>query len=283
MITTEGKNHIRRYLAGYVPAIAQSMSFGAGTRAEAVTDIALQLESANAPIGLTNYDFVGNVLVYKASVPDEFVGKIHEIGVYSLATDPAAGEFASRTLTTFDSATESWVTSANADATFSATSTRIGADSMFMGVAVSSSATNSLKGISADLSGYSSSDSFTFAFNTANANTTQVRYRFMTDASNYYDFSLGAQAMGYRVVEVTKGSAVTTGSPNWGSINEIQITVTSGSGGASNVEFEAIRVEDKDALSLDYILVARKVLATPVTKIAGQPLDVEFTLGVTIT
>jgi hypothetical protein len=136
--------------------------------------------------------------------------------------------------------------------------------------------------LSLDLSGYSSSDSFTFAFNVGNAFTSSIRFRFLTDGANYYDFNFGAQTAGYKINEITKGSATVTGAPSWSNITDIQITTTSTSGGASSVEFDAIRIEDKDAQTLDYILVARKVLAAPVTKVAGMAQDVEFTLDITL-
>lgn len=283
MITTEGKAHFKRYLAGYIPVVAQSIALGIGSRAESSGDIALQMETAKAPINLTSFDFVNNKLVYKAAVPDEYVGKIYEIGVYSLDSDPAAGEFSSRTLTTFDSATEDWVNpSTQAAWTFGTTSTRVGNDSLLLVPAASASATAALQNIALDLTGYSAADTFNFAFNVANANTSAVRIRLMTDSSNYYDFNLGSQTAGYKIIETTKASATVTGTPNWSNITQIQITVTSGAGGASSVEFDSIRVEDKDSLSLDYILIARKVLVTPVTKVAGMAQDIEFTLDVTL-
>lgn len=284
MLTTEGKNHIKRYLAGYVPAIAQSVSFGIGQRAEALTDIALHLETAKSPINLTTYDFVNNDLVYKAPIPDEYVGKIYEVGVYSLASDPAAGDFSSRLLTTFDSGSEDWVhPTTGATATFTSSATRVGNDSLAFAPTASTTMTWALQNIALDLGGYSAADSFSFALNVANTNTSAVRVRFLTDGANYYDFNLGTQTAGYKIVEVTKSNATVTGTPNWTVITEIQVSVTSNASGASSVEFEAIRIEDKDAASLDYILVARKVLATPVTKIAGQAQDLEFYLDVNIT
>lgn len=283
MITTEGKAHIKRYLAGFVPAIAQSACFGIGNRAEVVGDMALQIEVARSPINYTNYDFAANKLVYKAEIPADYVGKIYEVGVYSLEYNPAAADFGSRLITTFDSATEDWVDSTtSAYAPFTALANRVGTDALSFTPALSTASTYALRSIVLDLSGYSSADTFNFGFNVGNANTSAVRVRFLTDASNYYDFNLGAQTAGYKLVEVTKSTAVSTGAPSWANITEIQITVTSGAGGASSLEFDVIRIEDKDSISLDYILVARKVLPTPITSIAGQSQDFEFTLDVTV-
>lgn len=282
MLTNEGKNHIRRFLAGYTPLLAQSVAVGIGNRAEVATDAALQLEVARSQIESTYYDFVNNDLIFKAAVPTEFSGKIYEVGIYSLETDPSSGEFSSRNLVTFDSATEDWAKSDGSYSDYATANARVGDDALTISPAASGSITNYLKEIELDLSGYSSADAFVFAYNNANSDTSSLRFRFLTDATNYYDFILTEQTAGYKIVEVTKGSAVATGVPSWTNITEIQVTVNSGAGGAAVVDFDAIRIEDKDAAALDYILVARKVLATPVTKLAGVAHDIEFPLDVTL-
>lgn len=286
IITSEGKNHIRRYLAQYVPSIAQSIAFGIGSATESLADAALQLEVARSTINLISYDFANNKLIYKASIPDDYVGQIYEVGLYTLDLDPAAGEFGSRNLTTFDSATEDWVDPADGVTlpTFNNTATRVGADSMLHNPAASATMTDSLRNLTIDLSGNSSSDGLTFAFNVGNANTNSVAFRFMTDASNYYTHTITTQAQssGYKIVSVDKGSATVTGAPDWANITEIRVITTSKASGASAVNFDAIRVEDKDVGSLDYILIARKVLASPFTKIDGMAQDIEFSLDVSL-
>lgn len=283
MLTSEGRNHIRRYLAGYVPALAQSIAMGVGNRAESISDAALQLEVASSEVNLTTYDFSTNKLVYKAPIPEDFSGTIYEVGLYSLTENPNTTESGSRNLSTFDSAAEDWINTADqTDAIFTTTSTRVGADSLLHDPAASASLTTALSGLEIDLSKNSAADSFTFAFNVGSANTSSVRVRFLTDGSNFYDFNLGAQTAGYKMIERTKGSATVTGVPSWENIAEIQVTTTSGAGGSSSVSFDAIRIEDKDTINLDYVLIARKVLAAPVTKIEGMSQDIEFSLDVTL-
>lgn len=283
MLTFEGKQHIKRYLAGWVPAIAQSVAFGVGTKNENASDTALQVETARSPINLTSYDFAGNTLVYKAAIPEDYIGKIYEVGLYSLPDDPASAGFGSRVITSFDSESEAWVDPLTDNVSdFASTSTRVGNDSLKHSPSASATETSALREIQLDLSGNSSADSFTFVYNVANANTNQIVFRFLTDSSNYYSFNMGAQTAGYKIVEAAKGTATVTGSPSWETITQIQIITTSKPAGASNVEFEIIRIEDKDNQSLDYILVARKVLSSPITAVDGMAQDIEFTLDVTI-
>lgn len=283
MITTAGKTHIKRFLAGYVSAIGQSIAFGIGGASEALSDYALQLEVASAPINMTYYDFANNRLVFKASVPEDYVGKIYEIGVYSTATNPITADYASRLISTFDSATENWIDiNTSAFAPFASTNTRVGDDSLRLTPAANATSTYALQNVSLDLSGYSAADILVFAYNVGNANTSTLRIRFMTDNANYFDFDLGSQTAGYKFTQRTVGSATVTGAPTWSNITQIQVTAISGSGGASAIDFDAIRILDIDSPQTDYVLVARKVLATPVTSVAGMPQDIEFTLDVSV-
>jgi hypothetical protein len=282
MITDEGKLHIKRYMAEYVPSIARSMVFGIGSAAASASDTALQLEIDSSIINLTNYDFINNQIVYKAEIPETYEGKIYEVGVYSLDSNPTAATYASRLISTFDSATEDWQDNSNVLANFASTSTRVGADSLSFTPAASGSTTYNLFEVDLDLSGYSSADKFVLAYNVANANTSQITLRFYTDTGNYYSTSLGAQTAGYKIVTVTKGAFTVTGAPSWETITRIQIVVTSGAGGASDVEFDAIRINDADTPITDYVLVSRKVLDTPITKVAGQAQDMEFRINLTV-
>lgn len=282
MITNEGKIHMKRYMAEQVPSIIRSLSLGIGSAAESANDAYLQLETVRSPVHLTSYDFVNNKIVYKAEIPQDYAGIIYEVGGYSLEYNPMAGGYDSRIITNFDSGSEEWLDSGGNSATFSTSNTRVGTDSLLFSNAASANKTWMLNELELDLSGYSSADLFKFAFNCADANTSAIRVRFKTDGSNYYDFNLGSQTAGYKIVNATKASATTTGTPSWSTITSIEIYSAAGAGGAQTLTFDAIRIEDVDTINLDYVLVARKVLASPITKIEGQAQDIEFSLASTI-
>lgn len=285
MITNNGKLHIKRYIAQYVPAIAQSIAFGVGNAAESANDTTLQLQVTQGPVDLPTYDFVNNAVVFKASVPDDYVGSIYEVGLYSLISDPNATNYGSQLITTFDSATEAWVDTTSAAASgFGASNTRVGVDSLIQTPAASTTKTDGLANMTLDLSGYSGNDYFTFAMNVGNAFASNVKFYFLTDASNYFTFTqtTNVQTAGYKMITMPKSTATVTGTPSWSTITEVRASTTSTAGGAASVAFDAIRIEDTDSIDLDYILVARKVLTTPVTKIEGQAQDIEFSLDISI-
>jgi hypothetical protein len=87
----------------------------------------------------------------------------------------------------------------------------------------------------------------------------------------------------FNIVKVNKGNATVTGNPNWGNITRLDVTAFSTGAGTSSVGLEAIRIEDVDTVDSGYVMLARAVLATPFSKIAGRTQEIEFPLGVTIT
>lgn len=283
MITNQGMVHIKRYLAGWTPSIALSMAFGVGTEAPNVGDSALNFEVGRADIELTSYDFVQNKLVFKASLPEDFDATIYEVGLFSLESNIVSGEYGSRLLASFDSETETWM-QGSVEATYVTTNTRIGEDSAQVSPAANGTITVIQSDVVMDLSGYSAADEFSFAFYCANTNTSTIRYRFKTDASNYYDVTVASAsiAAGFNVVKIMKGAAVPTGTPDWGQISSLEVTVSAKAAGAATVNLEGVRIEDMDTISPDYVLVARVILATPFEKVSGRLQEIEFPLGVTV-
>lgn len=284
MITTDGRIHLKRYLAGFVPNIAESMALGLGGAAENVNDVKLQFEVDRTDIVLTSYDFVNNKLIFKAEVPEEFAGTIYEVAIYSSPTNANAGDFGSKILTTFDSATEAWEDATTATAaTFVTTGMRIGADALRHTPAASGTKTDALKDISMDLSGYSGADKFVLAYNVGNVFTSSLSVKFHTDATNYYQLNIASPTAGYKVTEVAKSAAVATGTPDWANITEIRVTTNSTAGGASQVDFDGLRVDDADTINPDYVMVSRELLSTPFVKQEGMTQEVEFSLNIAIT
>lgn len=284
MITVEGRVHIKRYLARMVPAIARSIAFGIGNNGETVNDTKLQFEAGRSDVALTSYNFVNDRLTFKALVDESFGGVINEVALYSAASDDVAGEYGSRIITTFDSDLEEWVDATSGVAgTYTTIGTRLGADSLLHAPTASGTKTDTMTNLFLDLSGYSAADKFVFAFGVNNAFVSSIKFRFMTDTANYYEFTLGAQTIGYKITELAKSAAVATGSPDWGNITEVRVTTNATAGGTANIQYEGIRIDDADTFNQDYVLVAREVLSTPYVKKAGMVQEVEFNLDVIIT
>jgi len=83
MITTNGKNVIKRFFARQVPQIAGSMAFGTSSSAPVVGDVKLGAEVLRVPISSIGADLDNNRIVFKAVIPAGTLTTISEIGLYS--------------------------------------------------------------------------------------------------------------------------------------------------------------------------------------------------------
>lgn len=277
MITDEGRTYIKRYLAGQVGAIAESIVFGAGATAPAATDTVLNFELERVNVRLVAYDFYADKLVFKGTLPEEFSGTVYEIGLYSQTANSAAGAYGSRMLLSFESVDENW-----SNATWTGTNARFGDEAMMHAPTASASIVGSLTDLLIDISGNSNADNISIAYYVSNANCASITLRFKVDASNYAAYTITSPPAGYNISTLSKGSATITGTMDWGNIAIVDVVTTAKSAGSTQVTYDGVRIEDADTDNPDYVLVAREVLATPYTKAAGTAEEVEFSIGVSI-
>lgn len=278
MITVNGRTFIKRYLAGQSGTLVGAIGVGIGNQAASVNDARMQFEFARVPVAVTDYDFANDQLIFKGTLDEEVEGVIHEVGLWTAEVNAAAGNQESRLITTFDSETEDWDIE-----TFDTANTRIGIDSLKHTPAASGTAASILTGITLDLGDFTSLDAIVMAFYVANANTANCKVRFRTDAANYYEFTVSAPTSGYKFVSFAKGTATVVGTPDWSNINEIEIRTTASASGSASVQYDGLRIEDIDSIAPEYGLIARTVLATPISKAEGVVRDVEYALPVNIT
>lgn len=265
MITTQGKSVIFRYLAGNLPRIAESIALGIGSTAENVNDTALKFEVDRVPVSLVSADILNNKIVFKGTIPQEYVGKIYEVGLWFGTPPQTSG--GSTVIVSFDSETEAWT-----PATWDTALARIGTDAL----QIAGGSSSTLSDIAIDMSVYSDADFMSLAYN-ADAAINNVAIRFSTDLTNYYEYSFAA-ATGYEVKSMGKTAFTATGAPDWSNITSITVSAT----GTGNAVFDGVRAEDADTISTDYALVARSVLGTPKTKTSDTEMDIEYALEITI-
>lgn len=264
MITTQGKSIIFRYLAGNLPRIAESIAIGIGDSAENVNDTILDFEAERVSVTLVSADIVNDKLVFKGTIPQEYVGTIYEVGLWYGNPQTLGG---SSIIVGFDSDTEDWSTP-----TWNTALARIGTDAL----QVAGGASSTLTDIALDLSVFSDADFMSLAYN-ADAAITNIVLRFSTDVSNYYEYSFTA-ATGYEIKAIGKAAFTATGTPDWADITSITVAAT----GTGNAVFDGIRAEDADTISTDYALVARSVLSVPKVKSSDTEMDIEYALEITI-
>lgn len=260
-----------------VPVIGESIAFGISGVAESLADSDMRFEFARADVSLVSYDFVNDLLVFKAELPQDMSGIVYEVGLFSSETDPGAGVYNSRMLATFDSDSETWTTG-----TYQTTNARVGPDSLRLAPAASATSTSTWSDILLDLSGYSNADTFALAMFVGGVAPASVAIRFKTDSANYYTWTIPTPALGYVFLTAAKGTLAATGTPSWANITSIDVVATAAAGGAAAVDFDGLRINDMDSDNPEYVLVAREVLATPYTKVEGLIQEIEFNIPVSI-
>lgn len=271
MLTTAGKDVIKRYFGGQVSRIGGSIALGVGTTAATVADKMLAYEAVRLQVSSVNADLANNKIVFKGSVPPGTIGTIYEIGLYDSVNT------ASRTklLSLVTPARGIWTNS-----TIVATNARASLKTVQIDVTASATKGADITGMAQDLSGFVGTDNLAVAFY-ATSNIASVRFRLGTDAANYYEFVYNAPVVGYNIMRATISSATVTGSPRWSAINFISVRPTASAAGSGSIYFDSMSVEDATT-PIDNILVMRNVLATPKVLDTSLTTNVEMSLGIVV-
>jgi hypothetical protein len=275
LLTTEGKRLLLRVLAEQAASLGQAIGVGVGATAANVADTRLNWEVDRAQVSIKAVDYDNNLVIMKATLPQNTEYTIYEIGLWSQFSNSLNSDSASRILTTFETDFENWTnfTLDTAQARTSTNAMRIDA--------LASTTKTSTSDVNLDLSGYSNVDQFSVAFYKANNNITTLGIVFESTSGVWRKTTtVSSLPVGYNVITMNKGDFVATGTPDWSDINKIDIEVTAG-GTAGYLIMDGIRIEDADTLNPDYALVSHSVLGTPLVKTDNAPMDVEYAVEIT--
>lgn len=270
LITTAGRKTLLEFVAGYQRILVGTLSVGVGSAAAAVSDRGLNFEVSRQAVIGTGIDYGNNSVIFRSQLPatEEYV--LYEIGASSSTLESVP--FGSMLLLDFNPL-DAWTAG-----TWVATNSRMGS-ALQLTSAASTTTETSLSGLTVDLSGYSDLDKFVTAIRANNAFVGSLAIRFMTDASNYFTWTIASPASGvYTVASTTRGAVTATGAPSWSNITQIAYRVTATSGGTASIDLDGLRVEDSGTIREDNVLISRAVLGTPVTKTPGIPLDIEYAI-----
>lgn len=275
LITTEGKRHIIKFLAKYVGNIAGGIAVGVGNTAANVADTSLEFETARVPVDLVSADYANTAIIFKGKLDANMAGTIYETGLWSEFDSGVV--YGSKLLLDFNSTNDVWTTG-----TWTSTTQRIGADNLRLAPATSATVTSSLAGVFFDFSGYSNVDEFKLAYNVNTSFVATAKLVFHTDASNYFTYTITTPTTGYKITTFNKTNFTTTGTPSWGNIISVDVVVTSTGGGSGSVDFDGLRIEDRDLFSEQFVLVSRAVPVSPIVLTAGLVTEFEYLLDVTV-
>lgn len=287
VITKFGKRFITNFVAGNIPNSKKDIAFGIDSTAATVNDTRLGFEFYRLPVlfGSTDIQTTAGVttysVVYKTTIPQDVVGQIYEVGLYP-SNRSSVNNFDSKFITDFDDLLD-WEDSSAINPLLTTSNYRIGGNLLRMSANTSSSKEYKASIPTLDLSGYSEADSIKLAYYREDANLTNIKVRLYSEDTKYYEVTVTpTSGTGYKISSdilfSTLLAGATSPAPDITNINQIGIVVTAGSGGSTTVGLDGLRVNDEDTFDPIFGLISRSVLATPISKVAGRQVDVEYRL-----
>jgi len=225
-------------------------------------------------------------VVYQATIPQDVSGIIKEIGLYPSIKD-SVNNYDSKFIADFEN-NLMWFKSDGSNPELVVTTTssikpRVG--SYFSKVSVSASQsvefTCAYSGL--DMSGYTASDSLSFAYNQQDTNLESIAFRFYSSDSSYYTATFTGASSVTQPNKIAKVLFSTLAANNvyadLASIIKIGVVITAKSSGQAVVYLDALRIDDEDTFNANFGLISRSVLSLPVEKVAGKPVDIEYRIN----
>lgn len=281
LITTNGRKVLLQYIAGIRNEWAADMCFGAINTTPSLSDVELNFETARVPVTLKTYKSATvdnpDLIIVRGTLPASLYANIYEIGLYpeSRITDVANRN--NKIITDF-SDLSNWVASISDQ---SQSITDQGTVSI-TGYSPQGSASPRIGGFSVDLAqntmyenntfgfnllGYSDLDSLKIlAYNTAAGNLT-VTFKDVQNNSYVFNYTLSDNS-GYQILSAPFPANVSF----INTINSINIKTDN----TASVTIDAIKASTTTELTNEDYLISKSVLSTPIAKIYGIPLDVEY-------
>lgn len=287
VITKFGKRFLTNFIAGNIQSSKKDMAFGIDSTSATENNTRLGFEFYRLPIifGSTDIQTANSIttysVVYKTTIPQDVVGQIYEVGLYP-SNRSSINNFDSKFITDFNDILD-WEDSGGVNPISTNSNYRIGGNLLRMSANVSSSKEYKSSIAKLDLSGYSPSDSIKIAYYREDSNLSSIKVRLYSESSKYYEATITpTSGVGYKISSdiplSTFFSGATNPSPDISNINEVGIVITANSGGSTSVGLDGLRINDEDTFDPVFGLISRSHLTTPITKLAGRQVDVEYRL-----
>jgi hypothetical protein len=293
VITKFGKRFLTNFIAGNISSSRKDLAFGIDSTAANESNTRLGFEFYRTPVLFGSTDIqtstAGNPpvttttygVVYKTTIPQDVTAQIYEVGLYP-STRSSVNNFDSKYLTDFDDLLE-WEDSSGINPSVVTTNYRIGGNLLRMSSSANSSKEYKATIPTLNLSGYSESDTIRLAYYREDTNLSTIKVRLYSESNKYYEATISpTSGIGYKISDdiplSTFFSGATSPAPDVKNINQIGIVVTAGSGGTTYVGMDGLRINDEDTFDPIFGMISRTHLATPISKVAGRQVDVEYRL-----
>lgn len=296
LITKFGKRFITTYLAGNVSFAEKDLAVGIGNGTDlalADTNTRLGFEFYRLPASFGTVDIYTSgtttyAVVYKSTIPQDVAGIIKEIGLYPKSRT-SVNNYDSRFLSDFENNRE-WYDSTNTTINpelVTSPTPRIGERMIELkfNVGDTTSTTREFKYNigNFDMSGYSVNDNLVLAFNRANTNSNRIRIKFYSSPTSYFYGDITPAIVGddIQAVSMSNVFANQVGTPDSSAISSIGIEIRRASAAsAGTIYLDGLRINDQDTFDPTFGLISRSILSSPITKVAGRPLDIEYKITI---
>lgn len=288
ILTKFGKRYLTNVIAGNVNAASKEVAIGIDSTAATANDSRLGFEFYRTEVTLSSTDIQQNGVdgngqpvftysaVFKTTLPQDISGIVKEVGLYPLIKT-GTNNYDSRFISDFSNPVD-WQDSLGSSAQQVVSDARIG-DSL-VGMTSNTGAANEYKtNAILDLSGYSSVDNLTVAYRQSDSNLSSFRIKFYSTDTDYYYAQISSSSTGDKIATVSMNTLFSNvvGSPQKNNITKIGIQITPTSG-VAQVLFDGIRINDEDTFDPIYGLISRSILSTPLIKLNGRQVDIEYKL-----
>lgn len=290
IITKFGKRFITNFLAGRVSFNEKTIAIGIDDTAATANDTRLGMEFYRMPVefgstDITTTDGVSSYsVVYKSTLPQALAGTVYEIGLYPQNTI-SLNNFDSKFLALFDNQLD-WYDSSQSNPDYIAENSRIGENVLELNSELDASKEYFINIPSTDFSGYSTNDTVRFAYYQNDLNLNSIQISLYSSSSEYYSATLTAGgSVGYHLSDDIPFSEFLNNpsgtNPNISDITKIGISIVPATGEQTSIGADGLRINDEDTFNPIYGLISRSVLGTPLSKIAGRQVDIEYRLDLT--
>lgn len=286
-LTIVGRSLILKSLLGLIPSVGGSIAIGVDSQvnpalnANNLIDLnTMGFSIGQSPVQLATLNRTDNVdaLVFKTTINDPLKYTIYEVGLYPEAIQNQIIQFSDLLL--FNGESDDGWTEGSVELSLKTTGSRMISENIANGtyrigneaVYIDPASTVSSTVFSKNFTEFSDKDLLKLAVDPTGTSGTLL-IKFQTNDANYYSKTFTISAGGYQILSCAKDEILATGTPSWGDINKISITMTT-----TGLVLDGIKFDDTDNVDVNYGLISRTALATPIQKSAGEPITIEYYL-----
>jgi hypothetical protein len=286
-LTIVGRSLILKSLLGLIPSVGGSIAIGVDGAANPALNTnklidlnTMSFSIGQSPVQLAALDRTDNIdsLVFKTTINDPLKYTIYEVGLYPEAIENQIIQFADLLL--FNGESDDGWTEGVEELSSKTTGSRMISEDIVNGtyrigneaVYIDSGSTIFSTIFSKNFTDFSDKDLLKLAVDPTGTSGSLL-IKFETDDTNYYSKTFTISSGNYQILSCAKDEIIATGTPSWANINKISITMTS-----TGLVLDGIKFDDTDNVDVNYGLVSRTALATPIQKSAGEPITIEYYL-----